>query len=246
MEKLTDVLFLIVARSGSKGVPNKNIKNLNTLPLLAYRIKSANAISNVEHIWLSTDSQDYCDIALQYHVTIPFLRPISLSDDHSSSIDVVLHAMNHAKILGLKYNFIALLEPTSPFVYAHDLYKAIQQLRNSEEAKAIIATKIVETKSMFIQPESKYLDFLALKLESLKSTRRQDITSEITPSGGFYISKWNDFLKENTFYTEKSLSYILPEESSLEIDNPLQFAFADFLIEKQIIEPHKIFNYNDE
>jgi len=238
---MKDILFLIPARSGSKGVKDKNIKKLFGIPLLAIRGLSALSITEKENVWLSTDSDTYAKVGTEYGLSVPFMRPEYLSNDKASSMDVVLHAMQYAESIGRKYEMIALLEPTSPFIYRENLLDAIITLRTDNEASSIVATKKVETASIFIQEDRKYLDILSANLIKAKSYRRQDFLSEVTPSGGFYISKWNDFIVNKTFYTDKTLSYVLPDECSLEIDHILQFHWAEFLVEKEIIDINKIY-----
>jgi N-acylneuraminate cytidylyltransferase/CMP-N,N'-diacetyllegionaminic acid synthase len=235
-----NVLFVITARKGSKGVPNKNIKTLFGIPLLALKGLSALALTNKENVWLSTDSEEYAEIGKRYGITVPFLRPDYLAKDTSSSVDVVLHAMQHAAQLGKNYTMIALLEPTSPFIYKEHLKSAIHILKEEHNASGIVAVKKVDAASVFVQPQSKYLDIISRKIEMLKGIRRQDIEIEVTPSGGFYIAKWDDFLKHKTFYTSRTLSYLVPEECSLEIDSPLQFQWAEFLVKEKIVFIDKI------
>lgn len=227
---LSNVLFVITARSGSKSIPNKNIKQLNGIPLLAYRIMQALEISISKNVWLSTDSDEYARIGIQYGARVPYLRPSHLSADVSSSSDVIINIMEYCEAIQMKFDLIALLEPTSPFVTSRELFKAIELLQKDEEATSIVATKEVHTNTIFIQNESKYLTEFYEKLKEAKGMRRQDFIKQITPSGGFYISKWESFKNYKSFYTPKTLSYILPDEMVLEIDNPIDFKWAEFLI----------------
>ena len=104
-----DILWIIPARSGSKSIINKNIKLLNNIPLIEYRIKSALTIAEENQVWVSTDSNEYASIAIKAGAKVPFIRPDYLSNDTASSNDVVLHAINFAEKSGLKFNFIGLL-----------------------------------------------------------------------------------------------------------------------------------------
>lgn len=237
---MDDVLFLITARSGSKGVPNKNIKQLGGKPLLAYRIQTALKLTDKKNIWLSTDSEEYAQIGMEYGVTVPFIRPKYLAEDKASSIDVVLHAMHYAESKGCEYSKIALLEPTSPFVYSDYIKEAILQLDAKPKANAIVATKKTEVNTFFIQENTAYLDVFSNRINDKEELRRQNFKEEITPSGGFYIANWNSFKKNKNFYTEDTLSFVLPEVCTLEIDYPSQFLWAEFLIEKKIVDLSKI------
>jgi CMP-N,N'-diacetyllegionaminic acid synthase len=228
------VLWLITARSGSKSIPDKNIKFLGGHPLISYRIQSAKNTQVSGDVWVSTDSEKYAQIAKQYGAEIPFIRPDYLATDDASSMDVVLHAMEYASSLNEKYDYIGLLEPTSPFMQSSDLDKAIELLNLNESASAIVATKESRPNSIFIQKEGEYLSELADNLRLLKKLGRQLFSKEITPSGGFYISKWDDFLESKSFYTRRTLSYLVDDISGLEIDEPLDWEFAEFIIEKKI------------
>lgn len=233
---IKNILWLITARSGSKSVPDKNIKVLGKFPLISYRIKSAKNTKTSADVWVSTDSEKYANIALEYGAEIPYLRPEYLATDDASSIDVVLHAMEHAFKLNKKYEYIGLLEPTSPFIQSFDLDKAIELLSEDKKATAIVATKESRPNRIFIQKEDAYLKELANNLKELKKLGRQSFGKEITPSGGFYISKWDAFLESKSFYTETTLSYLLDDISGLEIDEPLDWEFAEFIVGKKMFD----------
>ncbi|MFH6994884.1 cytidylyltransferase domain-containing protein [Flavobacterium sp. FlaQc-48] len=235
------ILWLVTARSGSKSVPDKNIKFLGGHPLISYRIQSAKDTQLLGDVWVSTDSEKYATIAKDYGAEIPFMRPDYLATDEASSIDVVLHAMEYALKMNKKYDYIALLEPTSPFVKSYDLDKAVNLLSEDKMASAIVATKESRPNRIFIQKENKYLSELANNLKTLKKKLgRQLFHKEITPSGGFYISKWDAFLESKSFYTETTLSYLLDDISGLEIDEPLDWQFAEFIVEKKLFEEKNI------
>ncbi len=227
------ILWLVTARSGSKSIVDKNIKVLGKHPLISYRIRSANSSKFSNDIWVSTDSKEYASIAKKYGATIPFLRPEYLASDDADSVDVVLHAMDYAIKLNQEYEYIGLLEPTSPFITVDDLDGSIDLLDNNKRATGVVAVKESRPHKIFIQKQNKYLDELANNLDKVKKQGRQNFDKEITPSGGFYIAKWDFFLKKKSFYTAKTLSYEVDEISGLEIDEPLDWEFAEFILLKQ-------------
>jgi len=229
-----EILWLLAARSGSKSIPNKNIKLLGDHPLLSFRIKSVLKSKFKHDLWISTDSKDYALIAKNYGAEAPFLRPDELSNDNSSSIDVVLHAMNHAKNKGKEYDFIGLLEPTSPFIKTEDLDAALNLLQNDEDATAIVAVKESRPNKIFIQKKSKYLTELSVNLDDLKKLTRQSFDKEITPSGGFYISRWDSFISYKSFYNKKTLAYEVDEISGINIDEPIDWNFAEFVFKNKL------------
>jgi N-acylneuraminate cytidylyltransferase/CMP-N,N'-diacetyllegionaminic acid synthase len=229
------VLWLIVARSGSKSIPNKNIALLGGHPLLSYRIHTAKNTTCNNEIWISTDSIEYADIAIKYGAKAPFLRPKELADDFSNSADVVHHAMEFAQKNCFTFDFIGLLEPTSPFITKVQIEQAIQNLINEPEADSIVAVRESRPNTLFIQDEKKYLDQIAKEIENIKLIGRQNFSKQITPSGGFYISRWDSFFEQRSFYTCKTLGFLVDNIAGLEIDEPIDFSFANFLIETNII-----------
>ena len=121
MEKLTDTLFVIPARGGSKGLPGKNIKDLCGKPLIAYSIDVARAFADDEHICVSTDSEEIKRVVEDYGLTVPFIRPAYLATDTASSNDVLIHAVNYFEMLGREYKRLVLLQPTSPLRSIEDV-----------------------------------------------------------------------------------------------------------------------------
>jgi CMP-N,N'-diacetyllegionaminic acid synthase len=243
MKKIMEgILWLIPARSGSKSIPHKNIKKLGDYPLFAYRIKSALSISSPDDVWVSTDSEEYADIAKQFGATIPFIRPKELATENATSADVVLHAINEADKRGLKYFALGLLEPTSPFVYYSQLSEAVMQLLSDGEAENIVAVRESRPNTYFIQKDSRYLSELADRLSKVQSHARQSFEREITPSGGFHIAKWDSFKKSKTFYTQKTLSYFVGIENELEIDEPADWNYAEYILQNGVIKVDDIFN----
>lgn len=228
------ILWLVTARAGSKSVANKNVKLLGGIPLLAYRIKSVQSIADKSDIWISTDSSEYAKIANEYGAEVPFIRPKHLATDEAKSSDVVLHAMEYAESKGCKYDAVALLEPTSPFIKTQQLCEAVARLFSDSKADSVVAVREIRPSTFYIQKEEEYLTQIAKNINSMGVLRRQEEKREITPCGGFYISKWDNFKKNKSFYTEKTLSYLVPDIDGLEIDEPIDWLWAEFLINKNI------------
>lgn len=224
------ILWLITARSGSKSIPHKNIKLLGDKPLLAYRVLNIPKLKDGSELWISTDSTDYANVASSFGCKVPFIRPEHLSKDSSSSIDVVLHAMEFAESQRLYFDYIGLLEPTSPFVSSIDLELALKDIESDTKADSIVAVRENRPHTCFIQDENKYLDTIANKIKELNQLGRQNFKRQVTPSGGFYIARWKKFKETQSFYTANTLAYIVDEESGLEIDEPLDWLIAEAII----------------
>jgi CMP-N,N'-diacetyllegionaminic acid synthase len=228
---MVDILFLILARSGSKGIPGKNIVQLGDFPMLAYRILMAKKCNFSHEIIVSTDSDHYAEIAKKYGAQVPFIRPEELSKDNSSSNDACLHAINWLEQQGKKYKYLCLLEPTSPFTNIEFIEKALLKMKDSN-SKSSVACKYTHPNTFFIQDEEGkgFINQIVQNISHATSTNRQEFKKQITPSGNFYISEIESYKKYQTFYQENTIGYIVPELFALEIDHPIDLEWAKFLL----------------
>lgn len=223
------VLWLIPARAGSKALPHKNILPLGGIPLLAWRIRTALTLDG--SVWLSTDSADYAAVGKHYGAQAPFLRPAHLATDEASSVEVCLHAMRFATEQGHSFDAIGLLQPTSPFISSTSLQRGVQALVEQSQAHAAIAVREVPFASTLMQPLAPTLAMLAARLNGQQDLRRQALATEITPSGGFYIARWERFLRHPSFYLESSVPVLVKDLESIDIDTKLDMDFAEFCVQ---------------
>lgn len=235
---MKSVLFVIAARGGSKGVPRKNIKKIGDIPLIAYKINAAKKVSLSKRIIVSTDDEEIAEVALSYGAEVPFLRPQELATDTASSVDVVEHVLKWvSKNDDKSYDYVCLLEPSSPFATADDLEKALK-LIISKDADTLLGMKEVDVSSKYIHTldSNGGLSEFYNALKTMKSVRRQDQEKEYTMNGCMYIARVDYFLQTKSFHSEKSLPYIMPPEKSIEIDSMNDYMYACFLVEKKIID----------
>ena len=122
------ILAIIPARSGSKGLKDKNIKILNGKPMIAYTIEAARNSKVFYDIIVSTDSQEYADIAVEYGAKVPFLRPSYLSKDQTTTNDVIEHTIKELKSIGKEYDCFMILQPTSPLRKDSDIIGALEMI----------------------------------------------------------------------------------------------------------------------
>lgn len=229
-----EVLFVIPARGGSKGLPKKNIKPIAGKPLIAWSVeaatKAANLIGNSDVI-ISTDSQEIADVAKQYGAQVPFLRPDALANDTVASIDVMLHALDFMEKTGKQYQYLAMIEPTSPQRDEHDLVNALKQLKNTNDAESIVGVcKTEGCHPLFLTKLNKgFLD--PYENKTYKVYRRQEIDEVYFFEGSMYISKVESLKKRKSFYHEKALGFDMPKWKSFEIDD-----MTDFLIIEKLLE----------
>lgn len=232
-----NVLYIIAARGGSKGVPRKNIREIAGLPLIAYKIIAANRSQLSGRVIVSTEDREIADIARQYGAETPFVRPKELASDTASSVDVVLHAMNWIMAAEDRiYDYICLLEPSSPFLSYKDLdeIKAVLETRKPD---TLLGMKAVDVNSCFIHEldEQGGLSLFDTAIQNMKSVRRQDQKPQYTMNGCLYIAKWDYFIKNRSFHSQNSVPYIMDEIHSVEIDSMLNLAFAEFLVQAGMI-----------
>ena len=143
MIKLEDVLVLIPARGGSKGIPGKNIKELNGKPLIYYTIDIARHLFKDEQICVSTDDDEIIKKVEAYSLKVPFKRPDELASDTASSNDVIQHALKYYRKQGKDYKYTLLLQPTSPFRTINDLEKYLDIANRHQDLEVIVS--VVET-----------------------------------------------------------------------------------------------------
>lgn len=232
------ILFLIVARQGSKGVPNKNIRELSGIPLLAFKAISALKSDYCSRLIISTDSETIGNLARRYNVEFPFIRPDYLATDTASSIDVVLHAMDWIEMYdNQRYDALALLEPSSPFLTYLDINNAVR-LYEEKKAISILGVKETEVNTSFIAEIGEDLNMIKHyeKILALSKLRRQDFKKEYTMNGAIYLCDWEYLKKKKSFHSEKTYAYIMPSERSIEIDNVQDLSYANYLITNRIID----------
>ena len=189
MYKNNKILGLITARGGSKGLPQKNIRPLSGKPLIGWTIEQAIESKYLDKIVVSTDSKKIADISRFFGAEVPFLRPDHLSTDTSSSIDVINHTLDYYISEDQYFDYIALLEPTSPLRETSDIDLAIEQLiNNSLKSSAIVAVSRVEVSHPMFCVKIDKNGFIESYQNSLgNQVRRQDITQAYFESGVIYI-----------------------------------------------------------
>lgn len=221
-------LAIIPARSGSKGLKDKNIMDLNGKPMLAYTIETALRSGLFDEIIVSTDSQKYADIAIKYGAQVPFLRPEHLSTDTATSADVIIDVLKNMKILNKEYDYFMLLQPTSPLRDEQDIKEAIELLFQ-KDANAVVSVCETEHSPLYINTLDETLSMDNFISKGIK-TRRQDLPKYYRLNGAIYLCNVDYFLKYNHFYNYKSFAYIMDKRKSIDIDDELDFKIAESIL----------------
>lgn len=230
------VLFLLTARGGSKGVPRKNLKRIGGLSLIGYKVRAAAKSRFCDWLIVSTEDEEIRREALLHGAEAPFVRPVELASDTATSADVVYHAMNWIETnTDRKFDAVMLLEPTAPFTRPSD-YDGAVELMETRNANLVVGMREVEVPSRFVgalETDSKISSIVSNVVAST-SLRRQDQRQEYTMNAALYLFRWNYFMDHRQIYADPSTSYgyPMPDEYSIEIDRPIDLAWAEFLVEK--------------
>ncbi|MGL5053242.1 MAG: cytidylyltransferase domain-containing protein [Cetobacterium sp.] len=225
------ILAIIPARSGSKGLLHKNIKELNGKPLIAYTIEAAKKSEIFEDIFVSTDSKEYAEISEKYGATIPFLREELLSGDTSKISDVIADILDRLEKLGKKYDYFILLQPTSPLRDEDDIIKAYNLLKE-KNANSVVSVCEADHSPLWMNnlDESLSMDNFIKDLNK----NRQELKKYYRINGAIYLSKVDYYKKNRNFYDNSSFAYIMLKQNSVDIDTLLDFKFAEYLIKDGI------------
>lgn len=230
---MNKVIGIIPARSGSKGLKNKNIKLLNGKPLIAYTIEAAIKSKVFDKIFVSTDSQVYAEIAKEYGAEAPFLRPAHLSGDEVATNDVVIELLERLKIQGLVFEYFMILQPTSPLRTSEDIKNAIK-LMKEKDANAVVSLCEVDHSPLYTGqvPEDLRIDGF---IKSDISYRRQQLPKYYRLNGAIYLAKVDYFHEYRNLYQEKCYAYLMEKKRSLDIDDELDFLAAVTILKKHLI-----------
>lgn len=225
MYKNKTFLAIIPARGGSKGLTGKNIKELCGKPLIAWSIEAGLKSKYLDEVMVTTDYQNIAEISKQYGANVPFLRPDELASDTATSFDAIKHTIEYYKNeLSKEFDYIVLLEPTSPLREANDIDNMIEKIiQNEDNFDSIVSIgEVHEHPSIMKKIVNKnYLSSYCVELE-MKS-RRQDNDIAYFPYGVAYIVKTKSLLDERTFYTKRNTFYEIRRYQCYEIDDMYDF-----------------------
>ncbi len=228
-----EILGFIPARSGSKGIPGKNMKMLAGKPLMQYTFEAAKKSRYIDRIVLSTDDSQYADFAGREGVE-PLLRPGELAGDAAPMKEVVRYHLEEFKKEGYEPDIFVLLQPTSPLRTEEDIDEALTFLLKDEEADSVVSVMKVPHNClpMKIMKEEKGA-LVFLEKDGEKYTTRQELPTLYARNGPAVLAfRTKSFLESKSFYGKRCIKYLMPEERSVDIDTPFDFALAEFLLEK--------------
>ena len=227
------MLAIVPARKGSKGLPNKNIKKLNGLPLIVHTLREAIKSKLVSRIIVSTDDDKIFSICKKIKgVEIPYKRPKYLAEDNSIVTDACFHLLDWIqKKEGKEPKEFCVLQPTSPLRTAKDIDGAINFFNNT---KALAVLSVCEIQPIFFKLSEKKKIKSLLKNNKELMLPRQKINNYVLQNGAVHIFKTNSLRKNKTYYTNKTYGYLMPRHRSIDIDNEIDFILAEEIMKKNM------------
>jgi CMP-N,N'-diacetyllegionaminic acid synthase len=234
---MENVLGLIPARGGSKGIPRKNVALLAGRPLLAYTCEAALASRVLNRVVLSTDDNEIAKVGRQCGVEVPFIRPTSLAQDETPSIDVVRHAIEYLRDTEhWMPGVVVLLQPTSPLRKARHIDEAVDRMKESEADTVVSVIEVphcFNPHSVMQLKDGALIDFLPAPSD-FDRFRRQALPVLYARNGPAVLaSKVDVILESKSFYGARVAPYLMTEEESLDIDSKFDLWLAEQLISRR-------------
>src|SRR3989344_126768 len=234
MYKNKKILGVITARGGSKGIPGKNKKLWDGKPLIAYTIEAARESRFLTRCIVSTDYEEIANVSKKYGADVPFLRPAELSQDKSTSMVVVQHALRWLKENQAEdYDYLMILQPTSPLRTAQDIDGCIQKII---ETDADSVMSMMELENFALEKIKRIENDIILPFddsnrEGKQSTPRQLLDKAYRRNSAIYLTK-TDLIMQGDLFGKISRPYIMPLDRSVDINEPSDLEFAEFYLKK--------------
>lgn len=240
MSMKLQILFLLVGRGGSKGLPGKNLREIGGLSLVGYKARAALHSRCCTRLIVSSDSAAIRDEAMRHGAEVLFERPAELASDTASSNDVVLHAMDWIEAHeGRRYDAIMLLEPSSPFAKPQHFDEAAE-LFAARKAALVVGMRETEVASIFVGTLASdgSIGGIVEKMLRTPAQRRQDQPPEVTMNGALYLVGWDAMRKHRKIYADPAASYgiLMDRLHSIEIESAADLAYASYVIEKGMLD----------
>lgn len=222
-------------------MPGKNIRPLLGKPLIGWTIEQALGCGCFDRLVVSTDDRMIAQTAESFGAEVPFLRPAELATDEAKSIDVVFHALDYFSQQNAEYDYLVLLQPTSPLRTKEDITRSLELLiENEVRADSLVSVGEIShghpamvqeiDDGGFLQP------FLGQRITAL---RRQDLPAAYVPYGVLFISKVDKLKLYKTFYQEKTLPYVIQRWQHYEIDDIYDFTVTEAILKQKLEESHE-------
>ena len=233
---LPNVIAIIPARGGSKGVPRKNIRPVCGKPLIAYTIETALAAKHLfRRVLISTDDPEIADISRRYGGDVPFLRPPDLANDKTPMIPVLQHAVRFAEEDGnIRFDWVCLLQPTEPFRTVEDL-EHVFSLGSAGDCDSVISVVQVFSVHPILMKRIDNGRIVPYCIEEKEGTRRQDYQPPAyMRNGAIYLTRRDVLMNRDSIWGNVIRPYIMPSERSVGVDSELDFKLVELLMREYL------------
>ena len=218
-------LAIVPARGGSKRLPRKNILNLNGKPLIAYSIEAGLQSKYIDKVIVTSDDEEILNVSKEFGADI-IKRPDELASDIATSFDAIKHTIENVD----KYDYIILLQPTSPLRSAVQIDEAIDLLE-TKEANAVVSVCEMDHSPLWSNTLPQDASMQGFLRDEVLNKRSQDLEKYYRLNGAIYICKTDKLLEEESFLLKENIfAYVMDRESSIDIDEKIDFKIAEVLI----------------
>lgn len=228
------ILAVIPARGGSKRLPNKNIKELCGKPLISWSVDAGLKSKYIDKLIVSTDSDEIAKVSKKSGADVPFIRPDYLATDSASSFDVIKHSIECLGNKGEHYDYLVLLQPTSPLRTTEDIDLAIEELF-SKKANSVTSVCEVDHSPLWSNTLPKNHSMNNFIRKSARGKNSQELNTYYRINGAVYVCLIKSLLEEKSFISKsKSFAYVMDKKKSVDIDTELDFIIAETILKNHL------------
>lgn len=229
-----NVLCTICVRGGSKGIPNKNIREVDSKPLIAHSIEHALSWDRKTDLIVSTDNKEIASIAREYGATVPFMRPEELATDTAAKLPVIKHAAAEAEQrFDTTYDYVVDIDATAPLRTVVDIENCFQAVSESDAHNAYTVTEADKNPYFnMVEIDDSGYAFLSKTTDS-EVVRRQEAPTVYEMNASIYVFE-GEFLNEtDSIHGDRTKVSVMPPERSVDIDRLIDLAFVEFLFKNK-------------
>lgn len=231
-----NIIVVIIARAGSKGITGKNLISIGEIPLISHAVQSAKQASFLVpfEVIFSTDSDEMRNVAIDAGAWAPFLRPAELAADDVPSWPVVQHAVAQAeKIKEIRYDLIVYLQPTAPLCRPEDIVRCIRTLHETPTAESAVAITEVETHPFRMKRllnDGRLINYIDQGFEDMRP--RQQLPKVYRRAGSVYASRRKVVMEGNTLVGDPCIGVVVPPETAIDIDTEIDLELVRLLYKR--------------
>lgn len=232
------ILFMLPARSGSKGIKDKNIKDLNGKPLMYYAIQAIRESccyhTHECYIMVNTDSEKYADIAKKCGAEVPFLRNKELADDNSAIVETIRSSMAYFEDKKESFDLFSMIQITSPLICGADIDRAVEMFEADKTIDGVISVTEAEVMPLWCNTLPEDLSMENFIPKEIRKKNRQELPIYYRVTGAVRMARWWKFKElDYDWYEGNVKALIMEQQSSVDIDNEIDFELAEKIMKER-------------